>query len=84
MKVELQPNQSYWQCEFCSYPNIITIDKEEIPIKDDIVYMLESEFENEGSANDSTMIFCIDTSGSMNITTEVEGKVNLKFGLSEE
>lgn len=46
--------------------------------------MIESELENKGSENDSTMIFCIDTSGSMNITTEVEGKVDLKFGLSQE
>ena len=30
------------------------------------------------------MVFCIDTSGSMNTTTEVKGKINLKFGLSEE
>ena len=30
------------------------------------------------------MIFCIDTSGSMNTTSEVAGKVDLKFGLSKE
>ena len=34
--------------------------------------------------NDSTIVFCIDTSGSMNSTTAVEGKVNLKFGISQE
>lgn len=34
--------------------------------------------------SDSTMIFCIDTSGSMNTTTEIAGKVDLKFGLSKE
>ena len=45
--------------------------------------MLESEHENLASENDSTLIFCVDTSGSMNTTTEVQGKVDLKFGLTE-
>jgi hypothetical protein len=30
------------------------------------------------------MVFCIDTSGSMNTTSEVEGKVDFKFGISQE
>ena len=30
------------------------------------------------------MIFCVDISGSMNSTSEVQGKVDLKFGLSQE
>lgn len=34
--------------------------------------------------NDSTIIFCIDTSGSMNSTSEVSGKVDLKFGMTQE
>jgi len=34
--------------------------------------------------NDSTMIFCIDVSGSMNTTSEIAGKMDLKFGLSQE
>lgn len=46
--------------------------------------MLESPLENEITENDSTIVFCIDTSGSMNTTSEIEGKVNLKFGISQE
>ena len=84
LKLEIKPQQSLWECEFCGYPNIISIEKEEIPTADDVSYMLESEHEKAVSENDSTMIFCIDTSGSMNTTTEVKGKVDLKFGLSEE
>ena len=38
----------------------------------------------EKSHNDSTVVFCIDASGSMNSTTEVAGKVDLKYGLSQE
>ena len=59
------------------------IEKEEIPIKDDVVYMIESALEQGETDNDSTVIFCIDISGSMNSTSEVQGKVDLKFGLSQ-
>lgn len=34
------------------------------------------------SDNASTIVFCIDNSGSMNSTTEVTGKVDLKHGIS--
>ena len=84
LKIELKNNQSLWECEFCSYPNVIKIDKEEIPTKDEMYYLVESQLENVGSENDSTMVFCIDTSGSMNTTTEVAGKIDLKFGLSKD
>lgn len=47
--------------------------------------MLESDLEKENlSEKDQTMIFCIDVSGSMNTTTEIQGKVDLKFGMSQE
>jgi len=29
------------------------------------------------------MIFCIDVSGSMNTTSEIQGKIDLKFGMSQ-
>ncbi len=46
--------------------------------------MLESALEHGETENDSTIIFCIDISGSMNTTSEIAGKVELKFGLSKE
>ena len=69
MDIEFKNNESLWACEFCAYPNIIRIEKEEIPQTDDIFYMLESEHEKIASENDSTMIFCVDVSGSMNTTS---------------
>lgn len=45
--------------------------------------MLESAHENDVTENDSTIVFCIDTSGSMNTTSEIEGKVDLKYGMSQ-
>lgn len=53
-------------------------------MKDDVVYMLESGLEQGVSETDSTIVFCIDVSGSMNTTSEIAGKVELKFGLSQE
>ncbi len=79
----MQKNDSFWECQFCGYPNILAIEKEEIPLKEDVVYLLESENQNMVTENDSTIIFCIDISGSMNTTSEIEGKVDLKFGMSQ-
>ena len=83
-KGDLKPNESLWNCEFCHYPNAIMIEKEEIPVKDDVVYMLESALEMEETQNEETVVFCVDVSGSMNSTSEVTGKVDLKFGMSQE
>lgn len=46
--------------------------------------MLESANQNIGaeSDNSTTVVFCIDNSGSMNSTSEVTGQVNLKHGIS--
>ena len=60
------------------------IEKEEIPTKDDVVYMLESALEQGETDDDTTMIFCIDISGSMNTTSEITGKTDLKFGMTQE
>jgi hypothetical protein len=49
-----------------------------------VVYMMESEHMDIKSENDSTIVFCIDTSGSMNTTSAIEGKVELKYGISKE
>lgn len=81
---ELKGNESLWVCEFCNHVNKLLIEKEEIPTKEDVVYVLESALEQGGTENDSTIIFCIDLSGSMNSTSEIAGKVELKFGLCQE
>jgi Mg-chelatase subunit ChlD len=48
------------------------------------VYILESASNKvlKESDNESTIVFCIDNSGSMNTTQEVKGKINLKHGIS--
>ena len=88
--LRLEDIKSYnkvWICEFCEKHNIVSIEKEEVPSKDDIIYFKQnfSQVKNPiQSEKDITVIFCIDTSGSMSITTEIEGKHDLKHGLSAE
>lgn len=40
--------------------------------------MLEPPVDFEASTNDNLVIFCIDISGSMCVTTEIQGKLALK------
>ena len=34
-----------WVCEFCEYKNQIQIEKEEIPVTEDVVYLIQSAHE---------------------------------------
>jgi len=60
-----------WKCEFCEGENLaIQIDEEEMPKEGstEAEYMLEPP---AGEESGGVMIFCIDISGSMCVTTEV-------------
>lgn len=81
---DLNDNEQVWICEFCNHQNRIMLELEEIPKKIDMVYILESQGQMEDKSNETSLIFCIDNSGSMSITTEVEGKLNLKHSLTAE
>ena len=64
-----------WVCEFCSHSNAIDLMAEEIPTEEDVTYMLEpaslAEGATGGSEDKTSVLFCIDVSGSMCVTTEV-------------
>lgn len=71
-----------WTCEFCNFENRIFLDENEIPSSEEVTYILEPaaarEDANESSEQDSKyLIYCIDISGSMSITTEVPGNFEL-------
>jgi hypothetical protein len=55
---------------------------EEIPTEEDVTYMLEPALLIKGaiggSGDKTPVVFCIDVSGSMCVTTEVPGKFNLR------
>ena len=70
-----------WVCEFCGTTNEVDIVAEEMPTSDQITYLLTpppvASSTRAGSATptagiqESLLVFCIDTSGSMCVTTEV-------------
>ena len=66
-----------WVCEFCGSKNQVDIVAEEIPTEKDTTYMIAPApvvggGEGGGaSMEESLVIFCIDISGSMCVTTEV-------------
>jgi len=75
-----------WTCEFCGNSNEVSIDKEEMPQSDELTYVvksapqvLKSKEEAKLLAEDISIIFCIDVSGSMCVTQPVHGKVAVKY-----
>ena len=62
-------------CEFCGKRNSVDIVDEEIPVDEDVTFMLEPAPATTASGpaglDQSLVIFCVDCSGSMCVTTEV-------------
>ena len=66
-------------CEFCGTKNEVDIVSEEIPITGETTYLLTPPITTKGAESatpttgmeDALLVFCIDTSGSMCVTTEV-------------
>lgn len=70
------PLTQVWVCEYCGMQNEIDIVPEERPTEEDTTYMIAPAPVVGGgavgaAADDSLIIFCIDISGSMCVTTEV-------------
>ncbi|CAF0935328.1 unnamed protein product [Brachionus calyciflorus] len=63
-----------WLCEFCNFENKIFIDKEEIPTSEEATYILQSPHdsnETQENSDSNYLIYCIDISGSMSVTTQI-------------
>ena len=57
------------------------IDEEEIPKHKSVNYLLQAAAqveEKKMGGQDITVVFCLDQSGSMCVTKEIEGKFNLR------
>ena len=71
-----------WKCEFCDHENQIMIDAEEVPRDNKVTYVLESAAEMAHARRQvgagSTVLFVLDTSGSMCVTQATPGKFALK------
>ena len=72
-----------WLCDFCEFPNVISVDEEEIP-KNEIVTYVDPNQEEEAkipaggavtNSSGTSIIFCIDISASMATTSEFTGKM---------
>lgn len=86
---DIKSHESIWVCEFCSLHNKISIEAEELPKTDDLFYMLQSATQQQMQTTtptdeDITLIFCIDFSGSMCVSTEIQVKEELRYGVSKE
>ena len=64
-----------WKCEFCGENNLVDLEDEEIPKNEDTTFMLQpapcTAASGKTGVDESLVIFCVDTSGSMCVTTEV-------------
>lgn len=78
-----------WTCEYCGEVNRLELDDMEKPVKgqDSVDYVLEmapianAVAHGKGGGDDkdeSAVLFVIDTSGSMCVTTAVEGRLTLR------
>lgn len=81
-KIEDDGPDKVWKCEFCGNRNLVDIEEEEKPGADDVTYLIEAALSTTaiGSSgrDESIVVFCIDVSGSMTITTEVPGHQKLR------
>ncbi|EGC36963.1 hypothetical protein DICPUDRAFT_168760 [Dictyostelium purpureum] len=62
-----------WKCEFCKFNNEnLMLEKDEIPNKDSVEYILATNSNDQiKNKEESVIVYCIDISGSMGITTEI-------------
>jgi len=83
-KITTKDNDQEWVCEFCSHPNPIHLEEEERPTAESGDFILETAKTSQTSSESTSkghsgfIIFCIDISGSMCVTTEITGHHVLK------
>lgn len=70
-----------WACEFCNYENKLLIEKEEVPENDTITYIIEppaaQTTETSSNVDSQYLIYCIDISGSMSVSTKVKHRMKI-------
>ncbi|KAK3802743.1 hypothetical protein RRG08_012258 [Elysia crispata] len=74
--------QKVWQCEFCEEQVLVDLEPEEIPGTEDVTYLLSpapsTSSMSMAGVDRSLVVFCVDTSGSMCVTSEISGKIKLR------
>ncbi|KAK3593841.1 hypothetical protein CHS0354_011443 [Potamilus streckersoni] len=81
-KLKKDIEEKVWTCEFCNAKNVVDVEDEEVPTSEDLTYMLEPALSTTVSGpsgtDQSLVLFCVDISGSMCVTTEVPGNLKLR------
>ena len=60
-----------WICEFCNHATEIDLEPEERPTVAELDYLIEPAADS-GASKSELVVFCVDISGSMCVTSEVE------------
>mmetsp|Transcript_18563 Transcript_18563/g.55040 ORF Transcript_18563/g.55040 Transcript_18563/m.55040 type:complete len:772 (+) Transcript_18563:121-2436(+) len=72
-----------WTCEFCGNANPVDLDDEELPTAETVDYILKPAPRVVASDVESIVIFCVDTSGSMCVSTAVPGRHKFRGSRTE-
>mmetsp|Transcript_12684 Transcript_12684/g.19172 ORF Transcript_12684/g.19172 Transcript_12684/m.19172 type:complete len:810 (-) Transcript_12684:27-2456(-) len=75
--------RTFWKCEYCSHEQEVFLDDDEVPKNDTVDYILAAPTSSAKSAaaantTNNQVIFVLDTSGSMCVTSSVQGNHKLK------
>ena len=65
-------------CEYCNHRNLVTLEEPEIPTQEAANYILEPARPVAEDGGSQTIIFCLDVSGSMCVSTAVTGRHDFK------
>lgn len=71
-------DEGLWKCEFCGHHNHVHCFEEEIPKAESVDYIVGAPSETSTTNDSDIVIFCIDISGSMCTSYELEGNINLR------
>ncbi|MBN3295998.1 CPAS1 protein, partial [Amia calva] len=67
-----------WCCEFCGKENTISQPSPRLPLARDMLHVSEEADGDYVNLEDMLVVFCVDISGSMSVTTEVPVANNIK------
>nr|XP_005988053.1 PREDICTED: circularly permutated Ras protein 1-like isoform X2 [Latimeria chalumnae] len=71
-KTQRHQKDIVWICEFCEQMNLVSRWFSSVPLKTDMTYVSTSDNKDYVNMDDSLIVFCVDISGSMCVTSELE------------
>lgn len=81
-EVKGEDEKQVWTCEFCFNRNEVCLEQEERPQTNAVNYMIEAAAQVEDKKafgkKDISVVFCIDQSGSMCVSQQIQGRHRIK------